>query len=1082
MAIHQRPAIKIIELVQGDEALIGTTISRLPRDSILPTQVHYAVANSDIATIANNASDIFGQPFALGALDEPLPANLLADLLLIPHQVSKSIEEGLDNILERFMRMANPGAFVVIAAPAAGKAEKVAIPALKAKGFELIFSMPGPESLSVYRNTGSNGKQQLENLDNGTTQEEVVIFEPTKSSPESQVFSKDLQRSLKDQGYSVVIKIGVAETDAADGKICISLLELEKPILENLSEVDFNSIRKLMVTSKRLIWIKCGDNPALGIIDGLARSVNIEVASTRSQVLHLSKQGVQHGSSLAVRLLSSPDTVADNEFREHAGLLQVSRIYRSTKENQHIRNHLVDSTQVKSLNDDSTTFSLTIGKPGLLDTLHFVSDESVMSTPLADDELELSVKATGLNFRDIMASMGLVPVTGLGVEASGVVLRTGSRAAKSFKPGDRVSTMSVGGTHATKMRCDFRVTAKMPDMMTFEEGAAAPTVHATAYYVLVKLAKLRQGQSVLIHAAAGGVGQAAVQLAKHLGLVIYVTAGSESKREFIMEQYGIASEHIFNSRDSSFAKGIQRVTNGRGVDCVLNSLSGELLRVSWNCLATFGTFVEIGMRDITDNMRLDMRPFVKSATFTSFDIPTLIQEDPAALGEALDDVFKLLHEGILHVPYPLTVYPIGKVESAFRIMQQGKHRGKIVLSFSEEDKAKAPVLCKAKDSLKLDPNATYLFIGGLGGLGRSLAKEFVASGARHIAFISRSGDTKQEAKDIVDELTAHGAQVKVFRGDVAKQASFLEAMELCAQQLPPIKGVIQMAMVLSDVLIENMTYKEWTGPLLPKVQGSWNLHHYFDHKRPLDFMIFCSSISGLCGNPGQAQYAAGNSFQDVLAHSRRAEGLKAVSVNLGIMLDVGVIAETGAHNFKQWEEAMGIREPAFHALMKSIINGQQQKRGDDEECLAQICTGVGTADIIATHHLPSPTWFQDARFGPLAVASSTSSASNGGESTTASLASRLSEAGNQKDYAAAGSIITGALVLKVAEILRILPSEVDPSRPMYSYGMDSLVALEVRNWILREMKANVALLDILMAIPIETFASQIAEKSKLVLG
>ncbi len=190
----------------------------------------------------------------------------------------------------------------------------------------------------------------------------------------------------------------------------------------------------------------------------------------------------------------------------------------------------------------------------------------------------------------------------------------------------------------------------------------------------------------------------------------------------------------------------------------------------------------------------------------------------------------------------------------FRTMQQRKHRGKIVLSFSEEDKVKASVLCKAKDSLKLDFEATYLFIDGQG---RSLAREFVASEARHIAFVSRSED-KLEAKAIVDELAAHGAQVKVFCGDVADQISFLAAMEQCSQQLALIKRVIQMAMVLRDVLIENMSYEEWTIPLRPKVQGTWNLHQHFGHERPLDFMIFCSSISGLWGNRGQAQYIAGN--------------------------------------------------------------------------------------------------------------------------------------------------------------------------------------------------------------------------------
>ena len=159
-----------------------------------------------------------------------------------------------------------------------------------------------------------------------------------------------------------------------------------------------------------------------------------------------------------------------------------------------------------SLNDDSAPFRLTISKPGLLDSLHFVRDECVLVTPLADNELELQVKATGVNFRDIMASMGLVPVTGLGMEASSIILRTGSYVAKLFKPGDRVSTMLMGGTYTTKTRCDFRVTAKIPNTMSFKKGAVMPTVHTTAYYVLVTLAKVCRGQSILIHAVAEEMG------------------------------------------------------------------------------------------------------------------------------------------------------------------------------------------------------------------------------------------------------------------------------------------------------------------------------------------------------------------------------------------------------------------------------------------------------------------------------------------------------------------------------------------------------------------------------------------------
>lgn len=230
-------------------------------------------------------------------------------------------------------------------------------------------------------------------------------------------------------------------------------------------------------------------------------------------------------------------------------------------------------------------------------------------------------------------------------------------------------------------------------------------------------------------------------------------------------------------------------------------------------------------------------------------------------------------------------------------MQQGKHRGKLVLSFPDD--AQAPVLRKAKDSLKLDPETTYRFVGGLGGLGRSQAKEFVASGAQNITFLSRSSDTTPQAKAVMDELTGGGVLAKAYRGDTFDETFFLAAMKQCSQQLPPVKGVVQMATVLRDIVFEKMPYEVWTVLVGPKVQGTWNLHKYFGHERPLDFMVICSSSSGIYGYPSQAQYAPGNTYQDALAQYRRSQSLKAISVNLGIMRDVGVLAESGTSTEKR---------------------------------------------------------------------------------------------------------------------------------------------------------------------------------------
>ncbi|RHZ48412.1 beta-ketoacyl reductase [Aspergillus thermomutatus] len=305
----------------------------------------------------------------------------------------------------------------------------------------------------------------------------------------------------------------------------------------------------------------------------------------------------------------------------------------------------------------------------------------------------------------------------------------------------------------------------------------------------------------------------------------------------------------------------------------------------------------------------------------------------------------------------------------------------------------------------------------------------------------------------VQDLTTSGAVVKAYRADVADETAFLSAMQQCTTDLQPIAGVVQMAMLLRDTLFEKMSYANWTQPMRPKIQGILNLHNYFSSTRPLDFFLICSSISGIFGYPGQTQYAAANTFQDALARHRRSQGLKAVAVDLGIMRDVGILAEQGTTGkLADWEAVLGIREKPFHALMKSLI------------------TASGKETV--TRLLRS-----DPRFGPLNVlniASSSSSADQDTSSAASSPSTRLAAASN---LAEAVSIITDALVHKTAEILQMPLSEVDPGRPMYRYGVDSLVALEVRNWITRELQANMALLEILVAEPMRVFAGNIAEKS-----
>ena len=386
-----------------------------------------------------------------------------------------------------------------------------------------------------------------------------------------------------------------------------------------------------------------------------------------------------------------------------------------------------------------------------------------------------------------MAAMGQIPDSKLGFDAAGLVRRVGSAVTK-FKVGDKVA-MCSHGAHRTLHRGPEGFCASIPGGMSFEQAASVPVIHGTAWNALVRLARVQKGQSILIHAAAGGVGQAAIQIARHFELEIFATVSSETKRQLLRDNYGIPDDHIFNSRALSFVKGIKRMTNGRGVDVVLNSLSGEALRQTWHCIAPFGYFIEIGLRDILANTGLDMAPFKQDATFTFFNLNHLERSRPDILATIIEGAFDFFRRGISRPVEPIISYPICKVESALRLMQAGKYMGKLVFTWGDDDVV--PVIQPPKSSLKLDPGGVYVLVGGLGGLGRSLSMKLVQLGARKLCFFSRSGAKSAAAKELVHDLEQLNVQVQALVCDVADDNAVAASIAKCSQELGTIRGIFQ---------------------------------------------------------------------------------------------------------------------------------------------------------------------------------------------------------------------------------------------------------------------------------------------------
>ena len=666
-------------------------------------------------------------------------------------------------------------------------------------------------------------------------------------------------------------------------------------------------------------------------------------------------------------------------------------------------------------------------------------------------------------FREVMVAMGQIADSKLGLDAAGVVHRVGS-AVQQFKMGDRVA-MYGHGAHKTFHRSRAACCALIPKEMSFEQAATIPTVHGTAWNALVRLAKVQRGQSVLIHAAAGGVGQAAIQVAKHFEMEIFATVSSATKRKLIKEEYGVLDDHIFNSRDLSFVKGIKRMTKGRGVDVILNSLSGEALRQTWHCIAPFGYFIEIGLKDILDNTRLDMSPFIKDATFSFFNLTHIENSRPDIMGAIIEGAFDFIRRGITRPVEPLVTFPISDTESAFRLMQTGKHLGKIAFSWGKDDVV--PIIQQEQSTLKLDANGVYLLVGGLGGLGRSLSSKLVGLGARKLCFLSRSGAESNSAKKLIRDLEQHKIMVQVHNCDVSDSKSVARVIDNCTRRLGTIRGVFQCAMVLRDSLFVNMSYQEWLDSTCPKVQGSWNLHTNLPN---VDFFITFSSFAAIFGNRGQSNYSAAGAYEDALAHHRRSLGQHATTLDLGIMREIGVLAEARmTDSLRDWEAPYGIDEAEFHALIERAIQGDMTATSPP-----QILTGLATGGSAVAAGIDTPFYLNNPRFSIMARTGlhDNGPAATGGDSTPAHVL--VSQA---KSLEGATVSVMDALVKRVAKMLQTPASEVDTARFLHSYGIDSLVAIEIVNWAFKEVKSNITVFDVLAGVPIAALCQKVAAKS-----
>ncbi|EQB57536.1 beta-ketoacyl synthase domain-containing protein [Colletotrichum gloeosporioides Cg-14] len=873
-----------------------------------------------------------------------------------------------------------------------------------------------------------------------------------------------------------VQKLADPATVTAD-QIVLVLDELVSPIMIHPDAKQWDTLKSLVQKQCRILWVTSGahldvTNPNLAAINGFFRSVRAEEGARLVNLDVERPEGDATGAAIVscLDVLSQPDPKdqLESEFVERGGVVRVSRLLPDWEITRLQGHHPSDrKTEVLDIHASETIINMGAERLGDMDSIHY-HEVTAEPQPLEDGYVEVEVYAAGLNYKDVVVTMGIVPgdERELGGEAAGIVTKV-SPSVTSLTVGQRVVVFTPA-TISNRVRTRPGRVHALPDWMSFEEAATLCGVYLTSIYSLFDMADVKAGKTVLIHSAAGGVGISSMQLAQYAGAEVFATVGSPDKREFIKSTFGLEDDHIFNSRDTSFGDQILAATGGRGVDIILNSLTGDMLDESFRVLADGGIMVEIGKKDILDRNSLAMEPFDRNISLRAVDMSHQRAPDDL-IARLMTKLFELLEGRHVKPINPIHIFSFTDVANAVRYLRAGKHIGKVVISDGPEPKISVPVR-RAPKTLHFRDDATYLIVGGLRGLCGALAIYLAKSGAKHLAVISRSGHTDEKSRSIVKQVKALGSSIDLLTADVTSKGDVQRAFN---QTSFPVGGIIQGAMVLRDRPFDSMTLEEYHQAVGCKIQGTWNLHDAAEKLGlELDFFTMLSSISGVIGQRGQANYAAANVFLDSFAAYRRQRGQAACSIDLGVIEDDGFIANNDGFQEKHFDSRTfkGINNGLLRQILYFSIL-QQAGRFPGSPSATQMVTG-----IVAPQPADSAL-LQDARFAALRTGSAGGrAAGEGGNSANADVQALLLLLKSKSAETSAQTAATVDVVNKCFVRMLRLSEPMDPARPLSVYGIDSLAAVEVRNWVRNELGALVTTVDIMNASSLLSFCEKIVSK------
>jgi acyl transferase domain-containing protein/surfactin synthase thioesterase subunit/acyl carrier protein len=691
---------------------------------------------------------------------------------------------------------------------------------------------------------------------------------------------------------------------------------------------------------------------------------------------------------------------------------------------------------------EEANFRIAVPESRLLRDVFF---EQIPRPEPQEGEVEVKIISSAINFKDILKIRGLHPISVnynddaaqkekdycdlIGLEAAGEVTKIGPNSRADLKVGDRVVYYSMKDPlfkSYSIQQADYVV--KIPDNLSFDQAASVPIVFMTAYYCLFEKAKLQKGQSVLIHCASGGVGLSAIQLCHNAGATVFATAGTEQKRKFLKEVVGV--EHVFNSRNAKFYDEIMRITEGKGVDMIINSISGDMLVKSVDLLATSGHFFELGKRDIFDNRHINLYKLRDNCAFHIIDLELALQfGDPKDWVKMLEEAMRQYQVGLIK-PLQVQSFDLADLREAFELHQKATSIGKLALNFGSHKPIQ--VVSHASTHPVNERNGTYIITGGTGGVGLTMCKWFIKhKNIKNILLMSRRSPAA-DVQSQIDAMNARGVTVRVVNADVTIYDQVKQVIENIASsaELKPLRGIIHSAAVIEDALAQNMTRELIEKVLRPKIRGAYNLH-LLTRNLNLEFFTLTSSMSNVMALTGQTHYNAANNFLDTLAYLRTQQGLVGMSASLTAVSGAGFVARNKI--VARLLEAGGVVPVHVNEIIE----------------LLEVLQNAGITLPVISHknfikdfkgtYLPSS--LQRLFSDDVSSAEDESAEAESAETSTESILTQIHNF--------------------VAQVLGNAPDTILVDKSLNQLGFDSLMSVEVRNWVASKFKFNVPLVELL---------------------